>query len=82
MHGDPLTLTAKVFLFLQLEVAVLTGVAGMSASVGLAVTLSTFLDKTHGTVIEGGRRSSTDCSGESQLDEQMRIASRCSVLTC
>lgn len=56
MHGDLLTLTAKVFLFLQLEVAVLTGVAGTSTSVGLAVTLPTFLDKTHGTVIEAGRR--------------------------
>lgn len=54
-------MTAKVFLLLQMEVAVLAGVAGTSASVGLAVTLPTFLDKTQGAVVEAGRRSSTGC---------------------
>lgn len=50
------TLTAKVFLFLQMEVAILAGVAGKSAGVGLAVTLPTFLDKTQAAVIEAGRQ--------------------------
>lgn len=40
-----LTLTPKIILFLQQEVSILAGVTWMPARVGLAVALSTFLDK-------------------------------------
>lgn len=56
MLQQPLTLTAKVFSFLQLEVPVLTGVARKPAGVWFAVALPTFLDKTHKTMAEPGSR--------------------------
>lgn len=49
-----LTLTAKVFLWLQLEVAVPAGAAGPPTHVRLAAALPTFLDKTRETMIVSG----------------------------
>lgn len=49
-----LTLTAKVILSLQLEVAVPARAAGAPTHVRLAVALPTFLDKTHETTIVSG----------------------------
>lgn len=82
MHVELLTLTAKIFLFLQVEVAFLTGVAGTSTRVGLAVTLPTFLDKTHGSVMNRAVKAALTLSGESQLDEQMCITNNDEILTC
>lgn len=71
-----LTLTAKILLFLQLEVATLTGVAWLSPCVGLAVTLPTFLDKTHETISESGNQSSTHSLRWIRVCTQMCITNK------
>lgn len=65
-----------------MEVAFLTGVAGTSTRVGLAVTLPTFLDKTHGSAMNQAGKAALTLSGESQLDEQMCMANNDEILTC
>lgn len=61
MQQRLLTMTAKILLFLQLEVAILAGVTRQPGHVGLAVTLPTFLDKTYETMTEPGNQNSADC---------------------